>query len=102
MFEKTVTTKNGVEKRVVAQSQEELDEAVKAVKAEQSAVAPDIHNPKDGNKIVSPDNKHTEAPFVQSADPDSPEETPEEDTKTSEPKPEEFEEPRTDKKTSKK
>lgn len=72
MFEKIVTTKNGVEKRVVAQNQEELDEAVKAVKAEQSAVAPDIHNPKDGNKIVSPDNAHTEPPFVQPADPDAP------------------------------
>ncbi len=60
MFSQEVTTKNGAVKNVVAQSQEELDEAVKAVKAEQSAVAPDINNPKDGNKIVSPDNKHTE------------------------------------------
>lgn len=61
MFEETVTTKNGVEKRIVAQSQEELAEAVKIAKAEQSAEVPNIHNPEDGNKIVSPENRHTES-----------------------------------------
>lgn len=65
MYGKDVETKNGVVKHVVANSEEELAEAVKAVAAEQSAVAPDIHNPKDGNKIVSPDNLHTELPYVQ-------------------------------------
>lgn len=60
-----VTTPNGVTKVVVGQTQEELDEAVKAVKAEQSAVTPNILDPRDGNKVVSPDNKHTESPYVQ-------------------------------------
>jgi hypothetical protein len=60
MFEKDVETKNGVTKHVIAHSQEELDEAVQAVKAEHSAPAPNILDPRDGNKIVSPDNKHTE------------------------------------------
>lgn len=60
MFSEDVTTGNGVVKHVVASSQEELDEAVLAVKAEVSSVAPDINDPSDGNKVVSPDNKHTE------------------------------------------
>lgn len=81
MFEEEVKTKNGVTKRVVAGSQEELDEAVKAVKNEQSPVAPDINDPKDGNKIVSPDNKHTEAPYVQPV-----QEVPEEETPKPSPK----------------
>lgn len=65
MFEETVTTKNGVVKRIVASSRQELDEAVKAAKNEQTPDAPNIHDPRDGNKIVSPDNKHTENPPVQ-------------------------------------
>jgi hypothetical protein len=56
MFGEDVETKNGVVKHVTANSKEELAEAVKAVKAEQSAVAPDINNPKHGNRVVSPDN----------------------------------------------
>lgn len=60
MFSEDVTTKNGVVKHVVAQSQEELDEAVKAIKAEETPTPPDINDPEDGNKIVSPDNLHTE------------------------------------------
>lgn len=81
MFNQEVTTKNGVVKNVIAQSQEELDEAVKAVKAEHTDPAPDILDPKDGNKIVSPDNKHTEdIPSVvdNSVEPEAPEESKEE------------------------
>jgi hypothetical protein len=65
MFGEDVETKNDVVKHVVANTKEELAEAVKAVKAEKSADAPDITNPKHGNRIVSPDNAHTEAPYVQ-------------------------------------
>jgi hypothetical protein len=65
MFGEDVETKNGVTKHVVANSKEELAEAVKAAKAEKSPQAPDIDNPKDGNKVVSPENSHTEAPYVQ-------------------------------------
>lgn len=82
MFSEDVTTKNGVIKHVVANSQEELDEAVKAVKAEYQAPAPDIHDPKDGNKIVSPDNLPVEPiPSVvdNSVDPEVPEEPKEEE-----------------------
>lgn len=60
MYSEDVTSGNGTVKHVVAQSQEELDEAVRAIKAEHSAPAPDILDPRDGNKIVSPDNRHTE------------------------------------------
>lgn len=60
MFSKDVKTGNGVYKHVVALTKEELAEAVAAVKAEVTTVAPDITNPDDGNKIVSPDNLHTE------------------------------------------
>ena len=55
-FEKVVKTKDGVEKTVVANSEEELKEAVAAVKKDQAPVAPDINNPADANKIVSPEN----------------------------------------------
>jgi hypothetical protein len=65
MFGEDVETKNGVVKHVTANSKEELAEAVKAVKAEKSAKAPDINNPKYGNRVVSPDSLHTEAPYVQ-------------------------------------
>lgn len=65
MFGQDIETKNGVVKHVTARTEEELAEAVKAVKAEKSEVAPDITNPKDGNKIVSPENRHTELPYVQ-------------------------------------
>jgi hypothetical protein len=60
MFSKNVKTGNGSVKHVVANSKEELGEAVEAVKAEVSAVAPDINSSEDANKIVSPDNLHTE------------------------------------------
>jgi len=53
-FQKEVVTGNGVTKNIIANSQEELDAQVKAAKTEVSAVAPDINDPKDGNKIVSP------------------------------------------------
>lgn len=73
-------------KVVVASNPQELAEGVAAVKAEVTAVAPDITNPKDGNKIVSPDNKHTEEPYVQPV-PQVPEEkNTESDSKKSESK----------------
>lgn len=102
MFKEEVTTQNGIKKTIVANSKEDLDEAVKVAKAEQSAVAPDIHNPEDGNKIVSPDNKHTED--VPTAVDNSVEEAPEppkaEKPKKAEPGPEEFEEVPKDEKES--
>lgn len=55
-FEKVVVTKDGVEKTVKAYSKEELEEGIKAVKKDKAPVAPDINNPADGNKIVSPEN----------------------------------------------
>lgn len=70
MFETEVKTKDGLVKRVVAGSQEELDEAVKVVKNDQQAVSPDLHGTKDANKIVSPDNLAVEPPYVQPADPE--------------------------------
>lgn len=45
-------------KTIIAQDSEELQQAVDAVKAEKAHVAPDINDPKDGNKIVSPNNPH--------------------------------------------
>lgn len=45
MHEATVTTPNGVEKRVVAASKADLDEAVKAAKNESVVVSPDINVP---------------------------------------------------------
>lgn len=65
MFHEEITTKNGVVKQVIGQTQEELAEAVKAVKNEELSVAPNIHDPRDGNKVVSPDNRHTESSYVQ-------------------------------------
>lgn len=58
MFTQKVTNKDGVEKNVIAQTQEELDEQVKAIRGEAAPVAPNIDDPKDGNKVVSPDNTH--------------------------------------------
>lgn len=60
MFSKNVKTGNGNVKNVIALNKEELAEAVAAVKAEFTPAPPDITNPKDANKIVSPDNLHTE------------------------------------------
>jgi len=56
----TVKTRDGVEKTVIASSQEELDEAVKVAKQDQAPVGPDINKPEDGNKEVSPENKQTD------------------------------------------
>jgi hypothetical protein len=64
MFSKDVKTGNGNVKHVVALTKEELGEAVEAVKAEFTPAPPDINNPADANKIVSPDNRHTELPPV--------------------------------------
>src|SRR3954467_5104503 len=56
MFEETVTSGAGVEKRVVASTQEELDQAVKAVKAETQPVGVDINVPvKKGHDLVNVD-----------------------------------------------
>jgi hypothetical protein len=44
-FTETVTTENGAEKKVVASSQAELDEAVKAAKAEKAPTFVDINVP---------------------------------------------------------
>jgi hypothetical protein len=60
MFETEVTTKDGHVKRVVAGSQEELDEAVKVLKNDVQAVSPDLHAPAEPNAIVSPENKAVE------------------------------------------
>lgn len=56
MFQKEITTKDGVVKNVIAGSQEELDEAAKVAKSDQAPKQLDINDPEDGNKIVSPDN----------------------------------------------
>lgn len=56
MFQKEVTTKDGVVKNIIASTQEELDEAVKIAKSDEAPYQPDINDPKDGNKVVSPDN----------------------------------------------
>lgn len=56
MFEKEVKTKDGFVKRVVAGSEEELREAIAAVKAESAPVSPNIDSKKDANVIVTPDN----------------------------------------------
>lgn len=60
MFQKEVTTKDGTVKMVVASSQEELDEAVKVISQDEAPVAPDIDDPKDANKVVSPENTHAQ------------------------------------------
>jgi hypothetical protein len=52
---KTVSTRDGVEKKVSAPSKKELAEAVAIAKQDQAQLYPDINNPKDGNKIVTPD-----------------------------------------------
>lgn len=59
-YSKVVKTKDGVEKTVIANSQEELNEAVKVAQGDQAPVGPDINNPEDGNKEASPDNKQTD------------------------------------------
>lgn len=69
MFQEQVTTKDGHVKTVVASSQEELDEAVKAVKGDAAPVSPDLTVPGD-NAIVSPDNLAVEPPYVQPKDPE--------------------------------
>lgn len=56
MFEKEVKNKDGFVKRVVAGSEEELKEAVKAVKLESAPVSPNIDSSKDANKVVTPDD----------------------------------------------
>lgn len=55
-----VITKDGHIKTVVASSEEDLAEGVAAVKTDVQAVSPDLHNPKEPNAIVSPDNKPVE------------------------------------------
>jgi hypothetical protein len=52
MFEKTVTNKDGVQKRVLADSKAELDDAVKAVQSQTAPVYPNIDNPDHGNVHV--------------------------------------------------
>lgn len=53
-FTKTVTTKDGVEKNIVADSQEDLDAAVKAAKSETSPTYPNIDRPvKKGHDLVN-------------------------------------------------
>jgi flagellar motility protein MotE (MotC chaperone) len=49
MFEKMVKNKDGNEKRVVADSQAELDAQVKAVQNEAAPASPNIDNPAHGN-----------------------------------------------------
>lgn len=56
MFQEEVKNKDGVVKNIIASSQEELDEAVKIAKGDEAPYQPDINDPKDGNKVVSPDN----------------------------------------------
>ncbi len=58
MFNKEVTTKDGVIKTIIAGSQEELDEAVGIIKNDEAPYQPDINDPEDGNMVVSPDNTH--------------------------------------------
>lgn len=58
MYNKEITTKDGVVKNIIANSQEELDEAVKVSKGDEAPKQLDINDPKDGNKVVSPDNLH--------------------------------------------
>lgn len=74
MYQKEVTTKDGNVKNVIAGSQEELDEAVKVLKGDEAPRQPDINDPKDGNKIVSPDNLQrdtaAEVNRVKEVDPD--------------------------------
>lgn len=56
MFEETVTTKAGTEKRIVAGSQEELDDAVKAAKSEKAPVTVDINVPvQKGHDLLTVD-----------------------------------------------
>lgn len=47
-FSKTVKTKDGVAKNVVASTKEELDEAVKVAQGETTPVSPDINVPAKG------------------------------------------------------
>lgn len=51
-FHKRVTTADGTTKDVVANSKEELAEAVEAVKTDAFPVSPDISNPEHGNVVV--------------------------------------------------
>lgn len=81
MFSEQVTTKDGHVKNVVADSQEELDEAVKAVKNDSVPVSPDLTVPGD-NAIVSPDNLAVEPPYVQPKDPEEIPDEPKESKKT--------------------
>ena len=59
MFRKSVKTKDGNEKVIVASTREELNEAVKVARADQAVPTVDITVPGD-NAIVSPDSLHTE------------------------------------------
>ncbi len=52
MLSQEVTTKDGNVKMVMADSEEELAEAVKVAKGDQLAASPDINNPAHGNVIV--------------------------------------------------
>ncbi len=61
MLSREVTTKGGVTKTIMADNPEELEQAVRAAEAEEAKTQPDINNPEDGNKVVSPDNIHTDA-----------------------------------------
>ncbi len=72
MYEQEVTTKDGLVRVVRANSEAELAEAIQSSEDTRTAVAPDITDPEDGNKIVSPENKGVEAPYVQPADPEAP------------------------------
>lgn len=68
MFEKTVKNKDGVEKRVVASTQEDLDNAVKAVESESAPTYPDIDNPDHGNMRVQDFAEGKETPADQRAE----------------------------------
>jgi hypothetical protein len=87
-FREEVTTQEGVVKTIVANDPQELAEGVAAAKAEVPVVAPDINNPEDGNKIVSPDNQHTEPAFDQAVANNAPEEKISEEVEQPEEKPE--------------
>jgi hypothetical protein len=62
-MQETVQTKDGVDKTVVVPVGEnagkELKESTKLAKGDEAPKQLDINNPKDGNKVVSPDNTHT-------------------------------------------
>jgi hypothetical protein len=52
MFQQDVTTKDGTVKKVMANTEQELAEAVRVAKGDQLTASPDINNPDHGNVIV--------------------------------------------------